>query len=275
PGDYTFLVKACNNDGVWNNQPLAYRFTIKPPFWQTWWFIALAIAAVVTILAVIIRFILYLKYRKKIEELNKLKEIEKIRSALSKDIHDGAGASLSKISLLSESLKSEIKDSQSSLNKLTQISLLSRRVIDDFREIIWSTNPKYDNISSLLAYIRNYCNNFFEDSGIECDINFPSVHEEINISPLLRQNFFLILKEALHNIVKHASATSCFVEISLTENQIRLQITDNGIGFDLEQAGVFSTGIGNMNKRATACGGSITFDSAKNKGTTVTLIVPL
>jgi len=46
PGDYTFKVKACNNSGIWNEEPVAYSFRINFPFWQSWWFYLICIIAV-------------------------------------------------------------------------------------------------------------------------------------------------------------------------------------------------------------------------------------
>lgn len=275
PGKYTFSVKSCNNDGIWNENQTEFHFVIRPPFWRTWWFLTLALIIITGILAAVFRFIVYLKYRKKINELARLQEIEKIRTTLSKDIHDGAGSSLSKISLLSESLKAETDGNANSLNKLNQISGLSRRVIDDFREIIWSTNPKYDNMAALMAYSRNYCNDLFENSGIDCSLDFPDTDNESSISPLKRQSFFLILKEAAHNIIKHSAATSCTIEIKVSQQHVSLKISDNGKGFDKTNIGSFSNGLGNMAKRANACFGILEIESIPGNGTTVLLNIPL
>ncbi|HOY32241.1 MAG TPA: triple tyrosine motif-containing protein [Bacteroidales bacterium] len=275
PGEYTFMVKSCNNDGLWNEKPAEFHFIIKPPIWRTWWFLTLALILGTGILAAVIRFIMYQKYRKKINELARLQEIEKIRTTLSKDIHDGTGASLSKIALLSESLKAEIDGNISSLNKLNQISGLSRRVIDDFREIIWSTNPRYDNLAALMAYSRIYCNDLFENSGIDCILDFPDNVNDSPISPLKRQSFFLILKEAAHNIIKHSSATACTIEIEVTPQHVSLKVKDNGKGFDKTNIGSFSNGLGNMAKRAHACQGKLEIESVPGNGTAVLLDIPL
>lgn len=275
PGEYTFLVKSCNTDGLWTEKPAEFHFTIKPPFWRTWWFLTLVIILCTGILVAVIRLIMYQKYRKKMNELKRLQEIEKVRTTLSKDIHDGVGASLSKISLLSESLKAEMGGNTNSLNKLHQISGLSRRVIDDFREIIWSTNPKYDNMAALLAYSRNYCNDLFENSGIECSLKFPETEHDSPVSPLKRQSFFLILKEAAHNIIKHSAATSCTIEIRVSPQLISLKVTDNGKGFDKTNTGAFSNGLSNMAKRAHACQGKLEIVTMPGQGTTVMLDLPL
>ncbi len=56
-GDYTFLLKACNNDGLWNKQPFEYHFVILPPWYKTWWFYSLCIILIIT------GFYLYIKIR--------------------------------------------------------------------------------------------------------------------------------------------------------------------------------------------------------------------
>ncbi len=275
PGKYVFMVRSCNSNGVWIEKPVEFAFIIEPPYWQTWWFISLMLLLIISVPVIIIVLILYMKYRQKVAELNKLKEIEKIRNSLSKDIHDGAGASLSKIALLSESLKKEIDNNEVSLKKLNQISGLSRSVIDDFREIIWSTNAKYDNVASLMAYSRNYCNDLFDETNIECSIKFSDDNSEFYISPLKRQTVFLVFKEALHNILKHSSATKCEVEIYVSQNEIYLVVSDNGLGFDFDKTSVFSHGLINMNKRAASCNGQLKILSSPGNGTKISLNIPL
>jgi len=68
-GEYTFSVKACNNDGVWNTNPTQYSFSITPPFWQTWWFYTLCLATLVISISAFIKIRI-----KKLEETKKILE---------------------------------------------------------------------------------------------------------------------------------------------------------------------------------------------------------
>ena len=102
----------------------------------------------------------------------------------------------------------------------------------------------------------------------------------------MRHSLFLAFKEALHNVVKHASATEVRVSLILAESGFSAAIEDNGIGFDPASAsvGVAATtkdplriaggnGLANMRKRIGGIGGECQVDSAPGKGTTVRFIV--
>lgn len=56
PNDYTFELKSCNNDGVWNKEPVRFSFTITPPYWMTWWFYTIVVALVVILVVLFVKF---------------------------------------------------------------------------------------------------------------------------------------------------------------------------------------------------------------------------
>ena len=91
PGDYQFEVRACNNDGVWNDTPAAVGLTVLPYFWQTWWF-KLAVALVAAAVLLTIYFV----------RIARLRALETLRLRIARDLHDEVGANLGSISLLAQ-----------------------------------------------------------------------------------------------------------------------------------------------------------------------------
>ena len=84
------------------------------------------------------------------------------------DIHDEIGSQLTKISLLSQRIKIELKiRNEVDAELVDKITASSKEVVGNLGEIIWTVNPKHDNLQSLLAYMRNYISNFFEQTTIE------------------------------------------------------------------------------------------------------------
>ena len=99
----------------------------------------------------------------------------------------------------------------------------------------------------------------------------------------VRHNLFLAFKEALHNVLKHASATTVRVSLTLTDSSFALLINDNGKGFDPAAKTMKSeslrisggNGLTNMKKRLEEIGGTFELNSAHGEGTTVKFVVRL
>ena len=110
PGDYTFRVMACNNDEVWNEQGASLSFTVLPQVWQTWWFKAALLAAGGGAVAAVAMWVARRRVRRRLEQLERQRALERERARIARDIHDDLGASLTRISLLSQSARAELDD---------------------------------------------------------------------------------------------------------------------------------------------------------------------
>jgi signal transduction histidine kinase/ligand-binding sensor domain-containing protein len=279
PGHYTFHVKASNNDGVWNETGKSISIIIKPAWWQTLFF---RITFVFT-LASLIFFATRYYFRQKLklrEEQLKLQEeqhereraIETIRVRISQDIHDEIGSNLTKISLMSQRIKlSYHKQKEIDETLINKITESSKEVVNNFGEIIWAVNPKHDNLQSLLAYLRNYIINFFEQTNIDCMIYFPDEVAAVAIAPDLKHNLFLVIKESLNNILKHAAATEVKISFQFSSQTFCFEITDNGKGITDMNGRDFGNGLMNMKNRMKAVNGKFEIESEKNKGTKIIL----
>ncbi|MEO5644936.1 MAG: two-component regulator propeller domain-containing protein [Bacteroidia bacterium] len=267
PGTYVFRCRVSVNNGEWS-EPAAFSFIIHPPFWKRWWFIIAVTLIILTLIILVVRRESTRKFREKLLILEKKQAVEMERNRISRDMHDDLGSGLTKIAILSEVVKRKINPADDSQKQINTISESARELVDNLNEIIWALNPDNDHLSNLAAYIREYANRFLEPFGIDAHCSVP---EELNEHPLseeTRRNIFLVLKEALHNIVKHANATS--VEIIFRQNgNFSMEIKDNGKGFLQEETREFGNGLKSMKKRAEAIGATFSFSSAPEKGTSV------
>jgi len=139
-------------------------------------------------------------------------------------------------------------------------------------EIVWALNEKNDSLSDLLAYTRAYAMEYLTQNKVECKITSPENIPATFVTGEMRRNIFLTVKEALHNIVKHAKANEVHINIT-TEKNIFVCIADNGVGFSEHNLRPFSNGIYNMRKRIQEIGGTI--EIKNNNGTIVFFEVPL
>ena len=206
------------------------------------------------------------------QEFEKIQAIENVRTKISRDIHDEIGAGLTRISLMSQRLKMNIENKKepdpSMLQKITESS---KEIINNLGEIIWTVNPAHDNLASLLSYLRNYTAHFFEDSNIHYIIDFPEEIPQILIHPDLKRNLFLVTKESLNNVLKHAAATEVKVHFQCNGHQYLFKIADNGKGMQNINGRDFGNGFANMKSRMEAVNGKFEIASVLNNGTVIKL----
>ena len=101
PGNYSFQVTACNNDGVWNETGASLKFEVLPYFWQTTWFHVLGGLATALAAGGVVWFDTRRRMRRRLERVERQRDIERERSRIAQDIHDDLGASLTRITMLS------------------------------------------------------------------------------------------------------------------------------------------------------------------------------
>jgi len=156
--------------------------------------------------------------------------------------------------------------------EIGSISNYANEMIDKMGEIVWALNEKNDSISDLLSYTRAYATEYMLSSGIECQVNAPAEFPSVFVNGEFRRNVYLTIKEALHNIVKHARAD--FVEITITvDKTLTIAIRDNGSGFDTRNIRPFSNGLNNMQKRMKDIRGNL--EIVQKNGTLIRLTVPV
>src|SRR5205085_2446889 len=121
--------------------------------------------------------------------------------------------------------------------------------------IVWALNQKNDSLSDLLSYTRAYASEYLSQNGIHCSFHEPEQYPAKSVTGEFRRNIYLTVKEALHNIVKHAQASGVYITI-ITDHDLLINIHDNGTGFNENNIRPFSNGLGNMKTRMEGLGGS-------------------
>jgi signal transduction histidine kinase len=153
----------------------------------------------------------------------------------------------------------------------------ARSTVQSLDEIVWAVDPENDTLDGLVAYINQYTNQFFESTNIICRLEMPVELSTISLLAEARHDLFLIVKEALNNILRHAGATEVRVQITEAPARLVLVIEDNGCGFapDANVVGRKGHGLENMFRRAADIGGGISIASARGQGARLTITVPL
>jgi signal transduction histidine kinase len=285
PGTYTFRVIACNNDDVWNEEGASLTFRVLPHVWLTWWFkIILGVTAAGAVAALAIS-LTRRRVRRKLEQLERQRALERERTRIARDIHDDLGASLTRITLLSQSVRSELGSEHRAVPDVDQIYSTARELTRSMDEIVWAVNPEHDTLDSLVTYLGRFAQRFLSVAGIRCRLDAPLDLPALALTSEIRHNVFLAFKEALHNVVKHAQATEVRLSLELRPEGFMLVIADNGRGFRcppgqapaLEPADgqrlVAGNGLANMQKRLREIGGCCEWETAPGEGTRAKLVV--
>jgi signal transduction histidine kinase len=278
PGRYVFGTMASNGSGDWNSQPDLLTVDVIPSWWQTPWAQAGGILTLVALVGVAVRMWSHRRLRHKLALSESARQVERERTRIARNIHDDLGASLTRISLLTQAAQQESTAHSPTLEKIYEATRSITRSMD---EIVWAVNPQQDTIESLVYYLGNFASNLLGAAGVRCRLESPASLPEPPLPSQIRHHLFLGCKEALHNVVKHAHATEVVIRISAGQNTLAIAIADNGRGLHAAQPSpdplraAPGHGLGNLRQRMTEIRGTCLFVAPPEGGTTVTFSVPL
>jgi signal transduction histidine kinase/ligand-binding sensor domain-containing protein len=267
-GIYTFRLRAKNpgmKSWVYLKDPI--RFEIATPWYRTWWFKTLLFLASAALIFFITRMYFLRKIEKQRAILEKQRAVQNERDRIAYDMHDDLGSGLTKISYLSkEALRKS--ENQGELNRINATSL---ELVKNMSELIWAMKVENDSLLDLLSYLRHYAMEYFDTNQIAIQMEMDELLEDEQISGEIRRQIFLVFKEALHNIVKHAQTKKVLIQIHLNEGQMRILVRDFGQGFQKDELGKSKSGNGmkTMQERIRKLNGTIRI---KNKEDGVELI---
>jgi signal transduction histidine kinase len=274
-GDYTFEVKACNEDGVWSETGATLAVEVLPPFWQTWWFRTAVTLVALGLVAGIVYYISTQRLQRQVAVLRQKEALEHERARIARDLHDQLGANLTQVALLGEMAETD-KDVPDEVEAhARQISQTARETTHALDEIVWTVNPSNDTLDGLVNYVCKYAQEYLALAGLKYRLDVPSQLPNTPISPELRHNVFLAAKETINNIVKHAAATSAWLRLQLESDGFVLEIEDDGKGLSADAETKGRSGLKNMRKRMEDIGGRFEINPREAGGTTVRLVAKL
>lgn len=261
PGDYNFKVKVADNTTA--ATPLtSLAISIASPFWLQWWFILL--------LSVGVSAVVYSFYRYRI---NQLLEVQKVKNTISADLHDDIGSRLTNIQFLSAISKSKLPSGTEAKTYLEGIETEVQASAEALDEIVWNIKITDESLEDIVARMRRYASETLESDKINYAVAIEADFTRKKMSMQKRRELFLVFKEILNNIRKHAKAGKVKIRISIHTGMFYLAVQDNGKGFD-PRAETNRNGIRNMRERVERWHGSLHIQSEKSKGTYIELWAP-
>jgi signal transduction histidine kinase/ligand-binding sensor domain-containing protein len=273
-GEYDFEVAACNSDGDWSKNTAVISLVVAPFFWQTWWFRLLAVAAFTLSIIAIVRYVSFRRLHAQLRLLEQQAALQRERARIAKDIHDDLGANLTQIAFLGELANQDRDEPNAVGERIGKISATARQAVKSLDEIVWAVNPRNDTLAHLLDYAGQFAVDYLRTIGIRCRLDFPAAIPARELSTDLRHNLFLAIKEALHNIFKHANATEVWLHVSADAQALEIVVEDNGRGFKNAPDDALADGLRNMKQRMADIGGTFRVDSQPGTGTKIVLHLP-
>lgn len=250
---------------------------IVRPVWQQGWFVTSVAMFLLIVVATIVRVVEKKKFKLQLQRAEQQHALERERGRIAMDLHDELGSSLTQISLLGGLLRAE-KDNPAQVEihaaKLADAADASVRALE---EIVWAVRPGSDTLQGLLDYVAHFANELFVGDAIRCRQDLPANLPVRALPPDVRHNIFLIVKEALNNVLKHAGGKVVQLQVKLDGDKLRIIIADDGKGFSpaTTVANGGHSGLENMKQRAQALGGELNVTSELGKGARVELAVNL
>lgn len=259
PGEYQFQVRTVN--GYVKSESTSIAINIHPAFYQTWWFITLAVLILIFLVVFAVRYYSHQALKEQLRKLEVQQKIQSERERISRDLHDNVGSQITYIASSIDNL---------SLEKAAEIKELgefARDTMRQLRETIWVINHDEVSVSELKAKVVDYLAEILRNSPeIRHEVYFPKT--DLKLNPTKAINIFRIIQEAVNNALKHACPHNLKIEFNIAET-CSISISDDGSGFDgNDKDGHF--GLVNMRSRAQEIGGIFELKSTSS-GSTITV----
>ncbi len=240
PGSYVFKVRSAANSDIWSDKILTILIVVHEAWFRTWWFYI----SCIIILSLLIYSLVAYYFR---QQLEKRLAIEKLRTKISSDLHDDVGSILTGLAMQTEIMEHTAEGTNK--DRLGRISELSRSAMSRMRDAVWAMDSRKDKWSALRDRMNEFASETLEIQEINYTINFDGINLEEQIKADIRQNIYLIFKEAVTNIVKHSTANKVDVVLSKKGKVLELMIHDNG---NPKKKKSVSTGLGMSNMKMRA-----------------------
>lgn len=260
-GNTIIEVKVFSPQKAWPDQIIVYEIKVIAPFWRTGWFRLLCLLVILGIL-----YGIY-KYRR-----NQAKQLTQIRDNISKDLHDEIGATLSGIAMYSHMVKNSLanNETEAAIASAGIIQHSANDMVTKLNDIIWLIKPQNETLEIIIEKLKIYAIEMCAAKNITAVIR---VDEKITkVKPTLekRKNLYLFCKEAINNAAKYSKASVLKIEFIFSGDELKIVITDNGVGFDLATVKK-GNGLDNMQQRAKELNGTLLIETSSGQGCAISL----
>lgn len=267
------------------SSPAGLRVLASPPWWTLRHVLILAgILAALLCAALFWNKALYQQVQERSlqleTEIRNRERAEQQRAAeaeharIARDLHDDLGTGLTEVNLLASAGLGELRGAEKGLDRFRVIGEKSRALVSALDVIVWAIDPGRNSLQSFADYLGSYAEELLSAAKIICRFRIPIECEAVTLPGTARHSLFLAIKEALNNVIRHASATEVELRMAPSDQRLEIVIADNGCGFALNTVRR-GNGLTNLQERLATLNGQCHIESEPGHGTTVKFIVPL
>jgi signal transduction histidine kinase len=197
-----------------------------------------------------------------------------VRNRISAELHDDIGTKLTNINILSTLTNQAMQDTEKAKQLLKRISNEVQTSSEALDDIVWNINTKNDTLEEIIPRMRRYATEVLNGKKLRFNIQVPENIQHTKLSMEKRHDVYLLFKEMVNNIHKHANARQVLIEIEMRDSFFCLHVNDDGRGFDIDVPSG-RNGLFNMKMRAERWKGKLTIESGFEKGTDIRVVLPL
>lgn len=245
PGSYTLKIRGADSTGNWS-EAHSIEVVVDAAFYKTWWFFTLCGLAIFGISYAIFRY-----------RLARIREMEQMRTRIASDLHDEVGSILTRIAMQAQ--LAERKAGEKDKSFLHQVAENSRIAISTMRDVIWTIDSRNDTVGELVERMEDFAHAMLGAAGKSYQFNADTLRRDSDIDVKIRQNLYLVYKEAINNIIKHSNAKNVLVELKNEGSYFYMRIADDGTAkVDAPEETGKGQGLRNMEMRAGRINATLT-----------------
>jgi signal transduction histidine kinase len=271
-GHYKFRVRGLDVMGMLTGAEASVAVFVPQPFWKTPWFWSIAVVAITVMIIGASRYFIWHRMRREMVRLKQQQALEQERLRIAHDIHDDLGARITQISLLSAMSQENTTFPDKARADFDKVSKMSRELVAALYETVWAVNPENDNLEALGNYLCQMVKQLCERTLLRCRFHVLDLPHEVQVSSQTRHNISMAVKEAVHNVIKHAKASEVTIRMAFNNGLLDVSVHDDGSGFQPAE-NIPGNGLTNMTQRLQHIGGNCFIESKPGHGTTVRLLL--
>jgi signal transduction histidine kinase/ligand-binding sensor domain-containing protein len=208
------------------------------------------------------------------ERVSKYLNEERLRAKIARDLHDEMGSTLTSINIISKVAMEDKQENQKLYEYFRKIKDHSGKMMESMSDMVWAINPVNDNFEKVILKMKEFVAEMLEPARINFHIQEEGPLDKTFLNPEQRRDIYLILKEAVNNIVKYSGATEMQLNLQRSDKLLKMMISDNGKGFDSKDVRP-GNGLRNMHSRAEEMGATLKVETLPGKGTVIWLELPM
>lgn len=201
-----------------------------------------------------------------------IKTQEEERNRVASDLHDSIGQQISALKFYFDSIQKQ-KDEKLRIQLLKKTEALIDNVSDEIRNICFQLMPRSVEKFGLGQSIKQLADLIHFSTGIKFDVKLEELNDKID--PNVSMSVYRVIQEFVNNSIKHAKCKNIGINLSIKQKTLSLDMTDDGVGFNNNATLKRGNGLDNINLRVKYLQGEIDFNSEKNKGVQLNIVIPL